>query len=182
VVGGVVVIAATVVALVGAAPTQARDHGVVRQPSSVGSPESARRVESRSPLAVARRFYAAVDARPYDAAAVAAVFADDYRDNHRPPAAPTATDKEAITGVLDALAEGFPDGEHEVYLLERVGPDKVLAYWTFTGTNTGPLFGAPATGRRVEIDGTDLLRIRDGRIAEQWHVEELQALQQQLTG
>ena len=84
---------------------------------------------------------------------------------------------------LTAWKFDSPGGAENAFsLLERVGPDKVLAYWTFTGTNTGPLFGAPATGRRVEIDGTDLLRIRNGRIVEQWHVEELQVLQQQLTG
>jgi len=36
-----------------------------------------------------------------------------------------------------------------VYLLERVSDDKVLAYWTFTGTNTGSLFGGLVVGDRV---------------------------------
>jgi predicted ester cyclase len=163
VLGGLVAVAVTVLSLVSAPSVQARD-----------------RVHPARPIEVSQRFYAAVDARPYDPAAVAGLFAESYRDHHRPVSDPTFSDKQVITGVLDALAVGFPDGRHRVYLLQRVGPDKVLAYWTFTGTNTGPLFGAPPTGRRVEIDGTDLLRIRHGRIVEQWHIEELQKLSQQL--
>jgi hypothetical protein len=161
--GRLILVAVAVLSLVSAPPVQAHD-----------------RVHPARPVEVAQRFYAAVDARPYDPAAVAGFFAESYRDHHRPISDPTLSDKQVITGVLDALAGGFPDGRHRVYLLERVGPDKVLAYWTFTGTNTGPLFGAPPTGRRVDIDGTDLLRIRQGRIVEQWHIEELQKFSQQL--
>jgi predicted SnoaL-like aldol condensation-catalyzing enzyme len=39
--------------------------------------------------------------------------------------------------------------------------DKVLIRWTDSGTNTGPLFGNPATG-------IDLFRISNGKIMELW--------------
>lgn len=132
-------------------------------------------------LTVAAKFYAAADERPFDSSTVERLLADDFVDNHRPESDPVLSDKVVIVGLFAALASGFPDGRHEVYLLERVGPDKVLAYWTFTGTNTGSFFGAPATGGEVKIDGTDLLRIRRGKIVEQWHIEQLQKLSQQLS-
>ena len=41
--------------------------------------------------------------------------------------------------------------------------------WTFTGTNTGPFrlpdgSEVPATGKRVEIKGMELVELRDGKI------------------
>jgi hypothetical protein len=133
-------------------------------------------------LSVARAFYEAADQRPYAEADVSALIWDGYVDHHRPASDPSLTDEQVIVGLLSQLATGFPDGQHDVYRLERVSNDEVLAYWTFTGTNTGPLFGAPPTGRTVSIDGTDLLRIRKGQVVEQWHIEDLQSLTAQLYG
>lgn len=53
-------------------------------------------------------------------------------------------------------------------------------WWTLTGTNTGPLFGRPPTGARVEMSGIDMIRVADGRVAELWHVEEMLQFEAQL--
>jgi ketosteroid isomerase-like protein len=52
--------------------------------------------------------------------------------------------------------------------------DRVAAEWTWVGTHTGPLVlrdgtALPATGKRVELRGMELVRVRDGKIAE-YHV------------
>src|SRR6188472_676810 len=47
--------------------------------------------------------------------------------------------------------------------------DKVLIRWTLRGTNTGPIFGNPPTGKPIIVTGFDLFRISsDGKIAEMW--------------
>ena len=46
--------------------------------------------------------------------------------------------------------------------------DKVLIRWTNSGTNTGPLFGKPPTGKRYVATGFDLFRISNGKIMEMW--------------
>jgi len=57
--------------------------------------------------------------------------------------------------------------------------DTVVAYWTNTGTHQGEFMGIPPSGRKVTISGIDVHRLRDGKMAEHWHViEELQMLQQ----
>ena len=57
--------------------------------------------------------------------------------------------------------------------------DTVVAYWTNTGTHRADFMGMPASGRTVTISGIDVHKVRDGRLAEHWHVvEELQMLQQ----
>lgn len=37
-----------------------------------------------------------------------------------------------------------------------------------TGTHHGELMGIPATGKTVELGGTDIIRVQDGKIAEHW--------------
>ena len=57
--------------------------------------------------------------------------------------------------------------------------DTVVVRWTNTATHSGSFIGIPASGRVVTISGIDVHRLRDGRMAEHWHVvEELQMLQQ----
>jgi len=45
--------------------------------------------------------------------------------------------------------------------------DKLVKYWNFKGTHTGVFFGIPPTGNDVSLEGTTLVRIEDGKIAEE---------------
>ncbi|KAB2339314.1 ester cyclase [Actinomadura rudentiformis] len=42
-----------------------------------------------------------------------------------------------------------------------------------TGTHTGDAFGHAASGNPVDINGTDIIRVVDGKITEICRVEEL---------
>jgi steroid delta-isomerase-like uncharacterized protein len=62
----------------------------------------------------------------------------------------------------------FPDMVFSVDLLIE-SDDLVVSNWTVRGTHTGtPFNGLPASGKPVEINGTAILRIRDGKIVEHW--------------
>jgi steroid delta-isomerase-like uncharacterized protein len=62
----------------------------------------------------------------------------------------------------------FPDMTFSVNLLIE-SDDLVVSNWTVTGTHTGTAFyDVPPSGERVEINGTAILRIRDGQIVEHW--------------
>ena len=57
--------------------------------------------------------------------------------------------------------------------------DLVAVRWTGAGTNTGTGNGLPATGKRLEIEGTTIFRIVDGRIVEEWNsIDEMGLLRQ----
>ena len=73
----------------------------------------------------------------------------------------------------------FPDLNMQVdkLLAER---DLVAVRWTARGTNTGSGNGIPATGRPVEITGTTLFRMDEGRIAEEWTCANSLGLMRQL--
>jgi steroid delta-isomerase-like uncharacterized protein len=58
--------------------------------------------------------------------------------------------------------------------------DKIVKYWNFKGTHTGMFFGIPATGKTVNIEGTTLVRMDDGKIAEERDFYDNLAFLQQL--
>jgi steroid delta-isomerase-like uncharacterized protein len=87
--------------------------------------------------------------------------------------APDGTDH--IAGQVDAVG---PNGVREYFTeLFAAFPDFTLTvrstvsdddrtavHWTATATHLGPIWGVEATGARVELEGIDLLRVRDGKI------------------
>ena len=62
----------------------------------------------------------------------------------------------------------FPDMVFSVDLLIEKG-DIIVSNWTVKGTHTGAAFyDVEPSGERVEINGTGILRMRDGKIVEHW--------------
>ncbi|HUG14285.1 MAG TPA: ester cyclase [Thermomicrobiales bacterium] len=57
----------------------------------------------------------------------------------------------------------FPDVHYTVHDVIGEG-DMTLAYWTASGTHTGPMLGIPPTGRKVTIEGATISRYRDGQV------------------
>jgi len=62
----------------------------------------------------------------------------------------------------------FPDMTFTVNLIIEQD-DLIVSNWTVKGTHTGSAFyGVPPSGEPVEINGTAILRMRDGQIVEHW--------------
>lgn len=61
-----------------------------------------------------------------------------------------------------------------------VAGDRAVVRWTQTATQSGPFLGMPPSGRTATFAGIDIHGIRDGRLAEHWHVIDMYALLQQL--
>lgn len=62
----------------------------------------------------------------------------------------------------------FPDGRMSAEIVVEQG-DTVAEEFSYTGTNTGPLTAPdgrtlPATGKRIEMKGIELLQLRDSKI------------------
>jgi predicted ester cyclase len=51
--------------------------------------------------------------------------------------------------------------------------DMVTTRKTISGTQTGPLLGAPATGRSISIEVIDMVRVKDGKYFEHWGITTL---------
>jgi steroid delta-isomerase-like uncharacterized protein len=62
----------------------------------------------------------------------------------------------------------FPDMTFTVNLIIE-SDDLVVSNWTVQGTHTGAAFyDVPPSGEPVTINGTAVLRLRDGQIVEHW--------------
>lgn len=72
----------------------------------------------------------------------------DYVNHSPSPGLPPG--RAGVRVVVAALRTAFPDLRYTVEDLV-IGSDAVATRTTLRGTNTGTLFGAPPTGRRVEV-------------------------------
>ena len=73
----------------------------------------------------------------------------------------------------------FPDLRMEAH--EMVGEDDlVCARGTMSGTHKGEFMGMPPSGKRFEVEGFDMVRIRDGQMHEHWGVFDTMTMMQQL--
>ena len=59
---------------------------------------------------------------------------------------------------------GFSNAEFTIVDIFGQG-DKMVKHWNFKGTHDGDFFGVPATGKSVDISGTTLIKMKDGKIA-----------------
>lgn len=78
------------------------------------------------------------------------------------------------------LRPAFPDLVVEIHDQIAEG-DKVVTRKSIIGTHQGPFLGIAATGRRVTISITDIVRVVDGRYYEHWGSADLFGVQAQLT-
>ena len=83
--------------------------------------------------------------------------------------------KDLIAGLLRA----FPD-LHFTIEDQLVQGDRVAFRWHATGTHTGPLGAAPATGKPIALDGLIIDRVEGGKVQERWEQWDQSLMLQQL--
>jgi steroid delta-isomerase-like uncharacterized protein len=77
-----------------------------------------------------------------------------------------------IKGIKDSKAyyagfvTGFSNRKFTVKSMFADG-ENLVKHWQFTGTHTGVFMGIPATGRTVNIEGSTIAKIVDGKIVEE---------------
>jgi steroid delta-isomerase-like uncharacterized protein len=98
----------------------------------------------------------------HDGAAVVATFAADgtYAD----PTTPGPLSGDAIGANAAGLWSWLPDVSFEIRSHARAGDDLFAAEWTMRGTNLGSFNGLPPTGKTIEVEGADFIRVANGRI------------------
>lgn len=106
-----------------------------------------------------------------DYSAVYEVFAPDFMSHVTQRVNPDAvgTDiRPQEQKFWESAKSAFPDMQFTVDLLIESG-DLIVSNWTLTGTHSGaPYYGIVPSGKRVTINGTAILRMRDGKVVEHW--------------
>jgi steroid delta-isomerase-like uncharacterized protein len=108
---------------------------------------------------------------------IAASYSDDFKIHIS--SLPTPIDRSNWIQFVAGWQKAYPDGRMEIRDVITDG-DKLWCFWTSTGTHSAEYLGIPATGKRVEYQGVDIYRFRDGKIAECWAVPDVFTLLRQL--
>src|SRR5882762_181331 len=112
-----------------------------------------------------------------DEALASAALAPTFVDNTLPTGRP-----QGVAGPLAAsklMRAAIPDLSCEIEQLIVAG-DRAVAHLRFRGHFTGQFGQTQGHGQTVNFIATDIYRIVDGRITENWHIEDNLTLQQQL--
>ena len=112
-----------------------------------------------------------------DEALARAALAPNFMDNTLPPGRP-----QGLAGPLAAskvMRAAIPDLSCDIEQMIVAG-DRVVAHLRFRGHFTGRFKQTQGQGQTINFIATDIYRIADGRIVENWHIEDNLTLQQQL--
>ena len=102
---------------------------------------------------------------------------DDFVEHEPIPG--VRPDREGVKGIVGMIRTAFPDLRITVDDVFGVG-DQVCARTTWTGTNSGPFMGAPATGKNATWEAIDIIHVRGGRISEHWGQMDIMGLLTQI--
>lgn len=112
-----------------------------------------------------------------DEALARTALAPNFIDSTLPTGRP-----QGLAGPLAAsklVRAAIPDISCEIEQMIVAG-DRVVAHLRFRGHFTGHFGQIQGHGQTINFIATDIYRIADGRIAENWHIEDNLTLQQQL--
>jgi predicted ester cyclase len=112
-----------------------------------------------------------------DEALARAALAPNFVDNTLPTGRP-----QGIAGPLAAsklMRLAIPDIRCEIEQMIVAG-DRVVAHLRFRGHFTGRFGQIQGQGQTINFIATDIYRVADGAVAENWHIEDNLTLQQQL--
>ena len=102
-----------------------------------------------------------------------AEFVDHQADPHYPA---------GIAGLKAAFNDffaAFPDVHVTTNSIKAWG-DTVMSHITMTGTNSGSWMGMPPTGKQFNIEGMDLIILKDRKASERWGYSEEMKMMTQL--
>jgi len=151
---------------IAALPAFATDKALV-QPQVVISDETSLDTQNDPRVLAARRYDTFWQTG--DPAMARAALAPDFMDRALPPGRP-----QGIEGPLQASKDflgAVPDLNVEIPQL-IVAADRVVVHLHFSGHFTGTFKGRQGKGQTVDFIATDIYRIANGKIAENWHLED----------
>lgn len=73
---------------------------------------------------------------------------------------------EAFKAYYSNFTTGFTNSEFKIVDIFGQG-DKLVKHWRFKGTHSGDFFGIPATGKNIDIEGSTIAIMKEGKIAQE---------------
>ena len=133
-------------------------------------------IQAENNKELVRRFVEQAQTR-HDLSAIETYVAPDFVDHSAPPGVPTT--REGVKVQFQMFIQALPD-LHAIIDFQVADDDRVVTRKTLRGTHQGDLMGIPPTGRTVDIDVIDIVRVKAGRITEHWNNVDRLGLMRQL--
>ena len=124
-----------------------------------------------------RRFFEEVYTKK-NLAAIDAFIAPNHID-HAVSAADSPVGPEGSRQLIGMMLTAFPDMHVTVEDMIAEG-NKVVVRFTERGTQQGAFGSIPPTGKQVAVSTIDIVRIEGGKIAEEWGIDDMLGMLQQL--
>jgi steroid delta-isomerase-like uncharacterized protein len=124
---------------------------------------------------VVKEFVDAVNTR--DVQRIKSLVSDDFVG--RSPGIPDFYGPQGYVDLYSTFISAFPDMHVVINDMIAEG-DKVVVYYTWSGTHQGELEGIPPTGRRVSVPSIDIDRVVGGKIVEEFGLQDNLDLYRQL--
>jgi steroid delta-isomerase-like uncharacterized protein len=99
--------------------------------------------------------------------------------NHSPSTPNPPRGPAGLKPIVAAMRDAVPDLHYDI-LDMVVAADKAAVFVRMTGTQTGPLFGLPASGKRIDVRQMQIEWLENGRISQHWRITDELALLRQL--
>ncbi len=106
------------------------------------------------------------------------LFAKDFVD-HTPQPGGFSADRDGARNLYKALRSAFPDFRAEIHWQISDG-ERVTTFKTYHGTHLGEFWGIAPTGKKIQFETVDVMRVKNGKISDHWGVANLFSLAQQL--
>jgi steroid delta-isomerase-like uncharacterized protein len=114
----------------------------------------------------------------HNPAAVDSFCTPDFTD-HQPDPGHSGKGTDDLKASFKEYFAAFPDLHIKTNFMVSHG-DTVIAHVTMTGTNSGSMMGMPATNKSFNIDGVDIITLKDGKATDRWGYFENMKMMQQL--
>ena len=112
----------------------------------------------------------------HNTAMIDSLVASDYLEHCVDPG--YTADRTGLRKGWEDFVKGYPDLNSKVNFM-TADSDCVSMQYTLTGTNTGSVMGMPATGKKINVDGVDIVRFKNGKAIEHWgYMEEMKMMMQ----
>jgi steroid delta-isomerase-like uncharacterized protein len=121
------------------------------------------------------QLYDAYNAKDWDK--ISTFIAADYVEHN-----PMPNQKPGLEGMKETftmMTSAFPDFKVTANKIIAEG-DHVCNYYTVTATHQGDWMGMPATGKSMNVEGIEIVRIANGKVVEHWEVFDAMKMMTQL--
>jgi steroid delta-isomerase-like uncharacterized protein len=134
------------------------------------------KTEEEKNMAEMKRFYTEV-VNKGNLALIDEMTSPDFKEHEELPGFPP--NREGVKQFFSMFRTAFPDLTFTVVDM-TAGGDKVWTYITIRGTHKGEFMGIPATNKKIEVKGIDIVRFANGKATDHWGVTDMMTMMQQL--